>query len=93
MNSLRSIGFLGVLLCLCAVFMTRGTESRIEYKALPPALILTFTDLPPRWTVETTTDLTNWYSIVHSGDIPPKQLDFVLTNTAQAQFYRVVSTN
>lgn len=88
---MKPLAIAGLLACLCGVWILRATESRIEYKALPPALVLTFTDLPAKWTVEMTADLTNWYSIVHSGEIPPRQLDFVLTNTAQSQFYRVRS--
>ena len=43
------------------------------------------------WTEEVTTDLTNWFSLVHSGNIPPLKVSLQLSNTAQAQFYRVVS--
>lgn len=88
---MRIAAAIALLLCALGVYLASPTESRIEWKALPPALTLTFTDLPPAWTVEVTRDLTNWFSIIQSGDVPPRQLDFVLTNTAQAQFYRVVS--
>lgn len=88
---MRASVIAGLLACLCGVWLLRATESRIEYKALPPALVLTFSQLPGNWVVETTTDFTNWHSIVRSGDVPPRQLDFVLTNSAQAQFYRVRS--
>lgn len=88
---MRPFAISGLLACLCGVWILRGTESRIEYKSLPPALVLTFSQLPGNWVVETTTDFTNWTSIIRSGDLPPRQLDFVLTNSAQAQFYRVRS--
>ena len=88
---MRILAIAGLLACIFGVVMLRGTESRIEYKALPPALLLTFTDLPAKWSVETTTDFTNWTSIIHSGDVPPLTLTFTLTNHGQAQFYRVVS--
>lgn len=88
---MRPLAIAGILACLCGVWILTATESRIEYKSLPPALVLTFSELPGAWIVETTTDFTNWTSIILSGDLPPRQIDFVLTNSAQAQFYRVRS--
>ena len=84
-------GLFASLLVFTLAVSTDATDSRIEYKALPPAMVLTFSNLPPAWQVQTSKDLTNWYSVILSGDVPPLTLDFVLTNAGQAQFYRVVS--
>ena len=62
----------------------------VAWEDPPPGLYLTLTNLPPRWTVEATTDLTNWFSIILSGDIPPRTVSLQLSNAGQAQFYRVV---
>lgn len=70
---------------LCAV------DSRIVTVHPPPQLVLTLSNLPPAWQLETTHDLTNWFSILKSGDVAPRTVDVVLTNAAHAQFYRVTS--
>ncbi len=78
--------------CVLPLAITLATFSRAQSVALedpPPGLYLTLTNLPARWTVEATTDLTNWFSIIHSGDIPPGTVSLQLTNAGQAQFYRV----
>ena len=68
-----------------------GTAQRVHVDDPPPALYLTLTNLPAKWELQSTRDLTNWYSVTLSGDVPPKEVSVQLTNTAHAQFYRVVS--
>lgn len=82
-------GFCGVSLVFTLSELTDAQS--IAWEDPPPALYITLTNLPARWTVETTVDLTNWFSIFISGDIPPVRVSLQLTNVGQAQFYRVVS--
>lgn len=66
-----------------------AVESTIAMRDEPPALVVTFSKLPDSWTLEKTTDLTNWFSVLVSGDRPPRDLSLVITNRAQAAFYRI----
>jgi hypothetical protein len=62
---------------------------RVAVDDPPPALYLTFTNLPDRWQVEATKDLTNWFTVILSGEVAPKRFSLQLTNAREAQFYRV----
>lgn len=64
-------------------------ESRIAFRDEPPALTVTFSNLPEFWTLEKTSDLTNWFSVLVAGDRPPRDISLVITNRAQAAFYRI----
>lgn len=64
-------------------------ESTIALRDEPPALVVTFSNLPDAWTLEKTADLTNWFSVIVAGDRPPRDLSLVITNRAQAAFYRI----
>lgn len=54
-----------------------------------PVNSFTFSNLPPRWQLETTTNLVDWFSVVVSGDVAPTTLTVPLTNDNHAMFYRV----
>lgn len=68
-----------------------GFSQRVALDDPPPALYLTFTNLVAPWQVEATTDLTNWHTIVLSGELPPAEFSLQLSNAGQAQFYRVTA--
>lgn len=82
-------GFCGVSLVFTLCELTDAQS--IAWEDPPPALYLTLTNLPARWQVEATTDLTNWFSLFLSGDIPPGKVSLQLSNVGQAQFYRVTA--
>lgn len=64
-------------------------ESRVAVRDEPPALVVTFTDLPEAWTLEKTDNFTNWFSVLVAGARPPRDLSLIITNRAQAAFYRI----
>lgn len=68
---------------------TSAVSTTIGVRSFPPALTIVYSELPDKWSLEATVDLTNWYSVIHSGDIAPKEFSFTLTNENQAQFYRM----
>ena len=80
-------GFCGV--SLGAILCELTPAQSVAWQDPPPALYLTLTNLPARWQVEASIDLKNWFSLFLSGDIPPGRVSLQLSNTAQAQFYRV----
>lgn len=63
--------------------------SGVSASAPSPGLSITFTNLPARWALETTTNLVDWFSVVVSGEVAPQTLTVPLTNANHAMFYRV----
>lgn len=64
-------------------------ESGTARRSYPETTVLWFSDLPDAWTLEASTDLTNWYSVISAGEIPPREFSMTLTNERQSQFYRM----
>ena len=79
---------LGVLAVL-GMLAVMAVDSHIAVRDEPPALCVTFSNLPPAWTLEKSADLTNWHSVIRAGEQPPDEVCLLLTNRAQALFYRI----
>lgn len=83
---------LAIAATFCAATIVTGLLAYDAPASLqdPPApILLTFSNLPPKWVVEITTNLTDWLPSMMSCEVPPQSLTFTLTNTDQAQFLRV----
>ncbi len=81
-----------ITILACALFLWtagRSYESGTEVRAYAASLVLWFKGLPELWTLEASTDLTNWFTVVRSGEVPPREFSMTLTNESQAQFYRM----
>lgn len=79
-------------LCVFVALVVRGEIERwIGVRSYPPTLTIAFSNLPPAWAVETSLDLTNWISVMKSGDLPPQEIEFAITNAGHAQYYRVTA--
>lgn len=90
MNRLTLHWRIGVAIALAfAGLAAFALDSKISLRDEPPALVVTFSNLPAAWTLEKTADLTNWFSVLVAGDRPPRDLSLVITNRAQAAFYRI----
>ena len=64
-------------------------ESRIERKAFEESLVLSLSSLPEAWELQTTVDLTNWFSVVRAGELAPKNITIHIASSNAAQFYRI----
>lgn len=53
------------------------------------AYTLAYTDLPAGWTLETTSDLETWHTVILAGELAPREIALTLSNKARAQFYRI----
>lgn len=53
------------------------------------AFTLAYTDLDPGWTLETTSDLETWHTVILAGELAPREIALTLSNKARAQFYRI----
>ena len=69
---------------LCGVM---AYESRIEPDE--DAFTLIYDDFAPGKTLETTSDLQTWHSVIIAGELAPREIALTLSNRARAQFYRL----
>ncbi len=75
-----------VLYGLCGVL---AYEGRVERRAFAEALVWSVDNLPENWELQTTVDMTNWYSVLKAGELAPRNFTIEIQNSNQAQFYRI----
>lgn len=56
------------------------------------AFTLAYTELDPGWTLETTSDLETWHTVLLAGELAPREIALTLSNKSRAQFYRIRTT-
>lgn len=78
-----------ILILLCGLGGVMAYEMRIERRAFAEALVWSVDDLPPNWELQTTVDLTNWFTVLKAGEMAPRNFSIQIENTNQAQFYRI----
>lgn len=83
--------FAAALLALLALRVGGEVQRWIGVRSYPPTLIVSFSNLPPAWAIMTSTDLTNWISVMKSGDLPPQEIEFAITNAGHGQYFRVTA--
>jgi len=74
-----------VIVTIC--YGVTGNGARIEPEG--EAFTLTYTDFEPGKTLETTSDLQTWHSVIIAGELAPREIALTLSNKARAQFYRL----
>ena len=75
---------IALLYAACAVL---AYETRLTPEG--DAFTLAYTDLPAGWTLETTSDLKTWHTVILAGELAPREIALTLSNKARAQFYRI----
>lgn len=71
--------------CAALAYQTRITPEGGAYT-------LAYTDLPADWTLETTSDLETWHTVILAGELAPREIALTLSNKTRAQFYRIRTT-
>ena len=80
---------LTILLASAIWFAAAAYESRIERRAYAESLVLSLDELPAEWELQTTIDLTNWFSVIRSGEQAPTTITIHLAGSNAAQYYRI----
>lgn len=78
-----------VVLLLYAAVGVLAYEGRVERRAFAEALVWSVDNLPENWELQTTVDMTNWYSVLKAGELAPRNFTIEIQNSNQAQFYRI----
>ena len=82
--------FAPALAITLAISASLATATDVSINRRADGVWLTFSNLPPQWSIQSSNDLTNWFTQVSGTVRTNGYVEFILRPDGGAQFWRVL---